>query len=66
MNFSLSIWLKQHRMAVGGMILAIAITVYNTSGKSQPPSANTSSVTSLIASSPKSLKRGFKPSLERV
>jgi hypothetical protein len=65
MNFSLSIWLKQHRM-VGGMILAIAITAYNTSGKSQPPSANTSSVTSLIASSPKSLKRGFKPSLERV
>lgn len=52
-NFSLYIWLKQHRMAVAGVLLTIAITACNTPAKSQPPAANTSSVASpSIASSP--------------
>ncbi|WP_375480321.1 hypothetical protein [uncultured Nostoc sp.] len=49
--FYLYIWLKQHRIAVGGMLVAIAITGCNASVKSQPP-ANTPSVANLIASSP--------------
>ncbi|MEH1841565.1 MAG: hypothetical protein V7L20_23165 [Nostoc sp.] len=51
MNFSLYLWLKQHRMIVGAMLFAIAITGCNASVKSQPP-ANTQSVANLIASSP--------------
>ncbi|HEY9672490.1 MAG TPA: hypothetical protein V6D11_13670 [Waterburya sp.] len=52
MMFSLCIWLKQHRMAVGGVLLAIAITACNASAKSQLPSANTPSIASpLIAPS---------------
>lgn len=49
--FYLYIWLKQHLIAVGGVLLAIAITGCNASVKSQPP-ANTPSVANLIASSP--------------
>ncbi|MEH2391988.1 MAG: hypothetical protein V7K21_10145 [Nostoc sp.] len=53
MKFSLYIWLKQHRIAIGGVLLPIAITVYNASFKSQPLSANTPPIASLlIASSP--------------
>ncbi len=53
MNVSLSIWLKQHRMTVGGVLLAISITACNASAKSQPPAANTPSVASpSSASSP--------------
>ncbi|HEY9727257.1 MAG TPA: hypothetical protein V6D50_12480 [Chroococcales cyanobacterium] len=53
MNVSLCTWLKQHRMTVGGVLLAIALTACNASAKSQPLSANTPSVaSSSIASSP--------------
>ena len=50
--FYLYLWLKQHRMIVGAMLFAIAIAGCNDSVKSQPSSANTPSVTNLIASSP--------------
>ncbi|MEH2178092.1 hypothetical protein [Nostoc sp.] len=50
--FYLYIWLKQHSIAVGGMLLAIAIAGCNNSAKSQLPAANTPSVANLIASSP--------------
>ncbi|WP_375504040.1 hypothetical protein [uncultured Nostoc sp.] len=49
--FYLYIWLKQHRIAVGGMLLVIALIGCNDSVKSQPP-ANTPSVANFIASSP--------------
>jgi hypothetical protein len=53
MNVSFCTWLKQHRMTVGGVLLAIALTACNASAKSQPLSANTPSVASpSIASSP--------------
>ena len=51
-KFSLCIWLKQHRMTIGGLLLPIAITACNASFKSQPSSANTPQVAMLIASSP--------------
>ena len=46
MNVSLSIWLKQHRMTVGGVLLALTLTTCNASAKSQLPSVNTPSVAS--------------------
>ncbi|MGV0102307.1 Lipoprotein [Nostoc sp. DSM 114160] len=52
MNFSLYLWLKQHRMLVGAMLFAIAIAGCNNSVKSQPPAGNTPSVANLIASGP--------------
>ena len=63
MNDSFCIWLKQHRMAVGGVLFAIAITAFNPPAKSQPPAANTpSAASSSIASSltlpPVSLSQG--------
>lgn len=51
MNFSLSTWLKQHRVTFGGILLGIAITSYNTTAKSQPSAANVPlSASTLIAS----------------
>ncbi|MDZ8184931.1 MAG: hypothetical protein RMX96_08770 [Nostoc sp. ChiSLP02] len=50
-NFSLPIWLKQHRTIAGVILLAIAITSCN-NAKSQLASANSPSVTNQIASSP--------------
>ncbi|MEH2258230.1 hypothetical protein [Nostoc sp.] len=49
--FYLYIWLKQHRITVGGMLLAIAFIGCNDSVKSQPP-ANTLAVANFIASTP--------------
>jgi cytoskeletal protein RodZ len=46
MNFSWCIWLKQHRIAVEGVLWVIAITACNAPAKSQPPFANTPSVAS--------------------
>ncbi|MDZ8054588.1 MAG: hypothetical protein RMX68_008385 [Aulosira sp. ZfuVER01] len=43
-NFPLCIWLKQYRMVVSGMLLAIAITGCNNSGTSQLSSVNSPSV----------------------
>ncbi|MDF5718657.1 MAG: hypothetical protein PUP93_33520 [Rhizonema sp. NSF051] len=51
MNFSLSTWLKQHRMTVGGILLGIAITSYSTTANSQLSAANVPlSASTLIAS----------------
>lgn len=50
--FYLYLWLKQHRMSVAGMLLAIALIGCNDSVKSQPPSVNTPSVGNFIASTP--------------
>ena len=56
MNFPLLIWLKQHRMAVGGVLLASAIASCHAPAQSQPPAANTPSIaSSSLASSPTSL-----------
>lgn len=46
-NFPLCICLKQHRRVVGGMLLAIAITGCNNSGKSQLSSVNSPSVANI-------------------
>ncbi|BAY66208.1 hypothetical protein NIES22_63210 [Calothrix brevissima NIES-22] len=46
-NFPLYIWLKQHRLVVGGMLLAIAITGCNNSGTSQLSSVNSPSVANI-------------------
>ena len=50
-NVCLCVCLKQHRMTLGGVLLAISITACNASTKSHLPAANTSSLASpLIAS----------------
>ncbi|MFN6563682.1 MAG: hypothetical protein RMY28_028320 [Nostoc sp. ChiSLP01] len=51
-KINFSIWLKQHRTIAGVMLLAIAITTWNNSAKSELASANSPLVTNLIASSP--------------
>jgi hypothetical protein len=48
-NFSLSIWLKQHRLTVTPIVLSVAIATYNTPAKSQPPNANLPSSANLLS-----------------
>ncbi|WP_445638309.1 Lipoprotein [Nostoc sp. DSM 114161] len=51
-KINFSVWLKQHRAIAGVMLLAIAITTWNNSAKSELASANSPLVTNLIASTP--------------
>ncbi|MBU7586845.1 MAG: hypothetical protein KAF91_29010, partial [Nostoc sp. TH1S01] len=46
-NFSLFIWLKQYRTFIGAILLAIAITACENSGKSQQSSSNSPVVSNL-------------------
>lgn len=48
MNVSLSIWLKQHRMTVGGVLIASSITGCYACARSQLLAANTPSVANLL------------------
>jgi hypothetical protein len=48
-NFSLSIWLKQHRLTVTPILLSIAIAAYSTPAKPQSPVANLPSSASLVS-----------------
>jgi hypothetical protein len=48
-NFSLSIWLKQHRLTVTPIVLSVATATYNTPAKSQPPNANPPSFANLLS-----------------
>lgn len=55
-NFCLSTWLKQHRITVGGVLIAIAITACNAPVKSQLSATKTLAVASpLLAPSSTSL-----------
>ncbi len=57
MNFSLHTWLKRYRMTVGGILLAITITSYNTLAKSKPSAANVPSPASTLMKSVNSSKQ---------
>lgn len=66
-NDSFCIWLKQHRMAVGGVLFAIALTACHAPAKSQPPAAHTpSAASSSIASSPTPLAVSLSQSTTRT
>ena len=61
MNFSLSVWLKQYRIPVGGALLAIALTAYSApSIASSPPLAPESPTRSTTDTAEQSQKEAVR------
>lgn len=66
-NFSLCIWLRQYSIAVGGSLIAIALSACSTSAKPQLPAATIPQVVSpSIASSPPQAPGSPMPSAANV